>query len=173
MESKIETAQNISDMSDTVILRKMTPDDIPLFEKWLGASHVARWFTEPQDWMHEAREMYGEFGWIHRYIAQLGGRPFGFCQYYAGRDSGEEWLSLLELDGTYCMDYMIGEADCLRRGFGKQMLTLLREEILRNEPVKRLSAQIDPKNAASRGVLLSCGFSEVSAEKGVFAKDPA
>ena len=56
------------------------------------------------------------------------GRPVGFCQYYACEDSDELWEGYTALGGSYSIDYMIGETDCLRRGFGKEIVMALTEK---------------------------------------------
>ena len=45
-----------------ITLRKMHAGDLPVFKKWLAAPHVAKWFTDPQDWLAEAEDRDGRFG---------------------------------------------------------------------------------------------------------------
>ena len=167
-EESRKSAQSDTYREGVVALRDMTPADIPLFRSWLVSPRVARWYHDPEAWIAEAEEMYGEYGWIHRFIAELDGRPIGFCQYYAARDSGEDWLSLVGTDGVYSLDYLIGEPDALRRGFGKQLLRRLTEQ-LAERGARRIAVQPEMENRASRALLRSCGFAEMN--EGIFVME--
>lgn len=149
----------------------MTPDDLPLFKGWLRTPHVARWYHDVDDWIAEAEDVDGTFGWLRHFISEQDGRPVGFCQYYAGRDSGEEWLDALGTDGTYSLDYLIGDVKDLRRGFGRQLVGLLTEEIAQNPDAMRIAARPEPENEASRALLRSCGFKSADADACIFVKE--
>lgn len=161
----------IYSVRDEISLRKMTGDDLPLLRRWLAAPHVARWYRDPEDWIAEAEGQDGEFSWIHHFIAERDGTPIGFCQYYAGRDSGEDWLAHVQAEGCYSLDYLIGEPDMLRRGFGKRIVALLTEKILRHEDARRVAVQPERENAASRALLRSCGFKLTDSERGIYVKE--
>lgn len=36
---------------DRVTLRRLEDCDISMFKKWLYKEHVAKWYTEPTDWL--------------------------------------------------------------------------------------------------------------------------
>ena len=150
-------------------LRPMEAADFDLFRKWLYTPHIARWYHEPLDWIDEVEKQDSEFRWIHHFIAEHAGSPIGFCQYYACADSDELWEGYTALGGSYSIDYMIGQADCLRRGFGRQIVADLTEKIMRHPDAKRIVAQPEPENKASCGLLLSCGF-VFDREKEVYVK---
>ena len=152
-------------------LRKMTIDDLPLFKKWLFVPHVSRWYHDPEDWISEVENADGAFDWVEHFIVETDGRPFGFCQYYAFCNSGEDWLEDSETEGTYSIDYLIGDPDALRRGYGKQIVAALTEKISAHKDARRIAVQPEKENAASRALLQSCGFSLVDAQRGVFLKE--
>ena len=117
-----------------ILLRKMEPTDLTVFKKWLYTPHVAKWYHEPLDWINEIERQYSEFCWIHHFIVEHERKPIGFCQYYACEDSDEPWEGYTALGGSYSIDYMIGEPDCLRKGLSCGFVLDTEKEIY----VKRL-----------------------------------
>lgn len=152
-----------------IVLRQMKTDDLPLFKSWLHTPHVAKWYHDPQEWIDEAEKQDSDFRWLHHFMVEHEGRPVGFCQYYACEDSDELWEGYTALGGSYSIDYMIGETDCLRRGFGKEIVMALTEKIMNHDDAKRIVVQPEPENKASCGLLLSCGFI-FDTETGVYIK---
>ena len=76
-------------------------------------------------------------------------RPATVCPACAGR---------LPRIGTYGIDYLIGEEDCIGKGLGKDMMKLLVNRIFSFPDAYRITADIDRENHASEKTLLSCGF---------------
>lgn len=150
-------------------LRKMEQTDLHIFKKWLYTSHVARWYHAPLDWINEVEEQDGKFCWIHHFIVEYKGQPIGFCQYYACKDSDELWEGYTALGGSYSIDYMIGESNYLRNGFGKMIVDELTNRIALHSDAKRIVVQPELENKASCGLLLSCGF-VLDMEKEIYVK---
>lgn len=145
-------------MSGKIHLRPMQQSDLPLFRGWLTLAHVAAWYLEPQDWIMEIEQQDGAFSFVRHFIAMDGEVPFGFCQYYPYWMGGEDWHGTIPVEGTYSIDYLIGEVGYLGKGYGRQMILALLE-LNRKEPdAKRVIVQPEPENSASCGVLDSCGF---------------
>ncbi len=150
-------------------LRPLNDHDISLVENWLKKDHVRRWYVIPHlgitfdDWMHEIKERDGEFQWLNYLIAQWQGHPIGLCQYYRCADNKDEDFGSLPLEGSYGIDYLIGEESYLGRGLGKGIVTLLVEKIFSSPDARRVTADIDKDNKASEGTLLSCGFALLDA----------
>ena len=92
-------------------LRPFFNEDITLFSKWLYRPHIAKWYHDPLNWMDEVNKRSDEFSFLHHFIVELEFKPIGFCQYYEYCRSGEDWHGNTDLDGTYSIDYLIGEAD--------------------------------------------------------------
>jgi len=139
-------------------LTKFEDEDIELLENWLRQEYILKWYHEPEEWLREAQERHDEFCWITHFIVLKEGEPIGFCQYYPYEKSGETWNGDVPACGTYSIDYLIGEQDCLGKGLGKQIVKLLVNEIFSRKDAKRIIAQPEPENAASCYTLLSSGF---------------
>ncbi len=145
-------------MSASVQLRNMQLSDLPLFQKWLALPHVTTWYHDPADWISEVEQQDGAFAFVRHFIADSSGKPIGFCQYYPYRLSGEDWHGSIPLEGTYSIDYLIGETALLGKGYGKGIILALLEQIKKQPDACRVIVQPEPENQASCGVLLSCGF---------------
>ena len=150
-------------------IRHMEQTDLEILKKWLYTPHVAKWYHEPLDWINEVEKQDREFCWIHHFIVEDEGKPIGFCQYYACKDSDESWEGYTAMGGSYSIDYMIGESDCLRRGFGKKIVADLTDRIALHPDAERIVVQPEPENKASCGLLLSCGFM-LDKEKEIYVK---
>ena len=148
-------------------LKKFTDQDIPLLTEWLGAEHIKPWFTDPQAWLDEVREREREYSWIHHYIICGDRGSIGFCQYYPYWKSGEEWHGNIPVEGTYSIDYLIGEVENLKKGYASAAVRLLGELIAEEKDAKRIIVQPETNNHASRNTLLSAGYSYDTA-KGLF-----
>ena len=140
------------------ILRQLEDKDIELFKNWLYRPHVALWYEHPLSWISEVEARHTGFSFIHHYIAENNEEPIGFCQYYEYAYSHENWHGDIKIEGTYSVDYMIGEEKVLGKGFGKQIVKALINEIKMIPEAKRIIVQPDSKNNASCCTLLSCGF---------------
>ena len=105
-----------------VSLRLARPEDRPLLERWDREPHVMEHAGDdgPWDW---AAELPREVPWRELLIAELDGRPIGFLQII---DPAEEetryWGDVPP--GLRAVDIWIGEADCLGRGHGSEMMRL-------------------------------------------------
>jgi ribosomal protein S18 acetylase RimI-like enzyme len=143
-----------------IALRPFFDKDISLMERWLYADHVKPWYEHPLDWLKELRERDGEFSFITHLIAEIDGVPIGFCQYYDCYYSREyeDWgMELPAMDEIYSIDYMIGEAEYLRKGHAGSMVVLLLDK-LRELGAKTVIVLPDTKNTASKKTLESSGF---------------
>lgn len=141
-----------------LLLRELYDEDIPLFKKWLYLTHVAEWYHDPLDWIDEVEKRNSDFIWLHHFIVEVDGKPIGFCQYYEYCNSGEVWNGNTEIEGTYSIDYMIGDTSFLRMGIGKAIIKQLIELIKSCENAKRIIVQPEPENKPSCNTLLSNGF---------------
>ena len=151
-------------------LRMLTDKDVPLVEAWLHNRHVKKWYEIPQlgikidDWMAEISQREGKFHWLTYLIATWQGQPIGLCQYYRCEDSHDEDFGTLPVRGAYGIDYLIGEESYLGMGLGKGIIALLVDRIFAFPDAKRVTADIDPDNIASKKALLSCGFALLDAK---------
>ena len=137
-----------------LVLRKLNDEDLLLIKKWLYTEHVHKWFEQPEEWLYEIKERFGEFSFLNHFIALYKQIPVGFCQYYKCREDDGEWNG----DGTYSIDYLIGEIDYLRKGLGRIMITELIKKVFLLDDAKKIVVKPDYGNIPSHIVLLSCGF---------------
>lgn len=149
----------MKDKETSLRLEKFKDQDIPMLTEWLGAEHIKPWFTDPQAWLKEVRERNGEYDWIRHYIIYRGSAPIGFCQYYPYWKSGEDWHGNIPVEGTYSIDYLIGEVKNLQKGYAGAAVRLLSKLIAEEKDAKRIIVQPETDNHASRNTLLSAGYS--------------
>lgn len=142
-----------------LLLRQLCNEDVVLFEKWLYMPHIAKWYHEPLDWIEEVKKRNYEFSFLHHLIVELEDEPIGFCQYYEYFNSGEDWHGNTDINGTYSIDYLIGDTKFIGKGLGKRIVQLLIEQIKLQNNAKRIIVQPEQENKASCNTLLSCGFS--------------
>jgi len=148
---------------DMIELRAFEDSDLQLLDKWLHKEYIKKWFEVPNictidDWLHEVKNRNGEFKWITYFVALWNDCPIGFCLYYKCMDAKEDWYKDMSLDGTYSIDYLIGEDNYLGKGLGKKMVAKLVEMIFSHANAKRIIVQPDKNNVASGNVLLANGF---------------
>lgn len=140
-------------------LRPLTDTDIPLFKTWLHRPHVAKWYHDPEDWLVEVRGRESEFSFIRHFIAERGGEPIGFCQYYRCADVEEEWYGTADLAGVYSIDYLLGDENNLGQGLGRAIIKQLAQKVFAIPGARRIIVQPEAENAPSCRALLSAGFS--------------
>jgi RimJ/RimL family protein N-acetyltransferase len=138
-------------------LRDFMETDIPLFTEWLNKDYVKKWYSETEEWLKEVSSE--DFAFVHHFIVMNDGKPIGFCQYYEYSQSGENWHGNTDIKAAYSIDYLIGEKDCLGKGFGTKMLKLLTERTFQETNAVKIIVKPEKENAASRNTLLSAGFS--------------
>lgn len=146
-----------------MILRPFCDGDIVHMERWLYAPHVAQWYKHPGHWLNELHERCGEFSFLTHFIAEVEGVPIGFCQYYDTFFAGkhEVWNDepgVGEKQGEiFSIDYLIGEPEYLRRGFGKAMIVQMLDRI-RELGAKTVIVEPEKENTYSNRALEASGF---------------
>ena len=101
-----------------ITLRKATPDDLALLRHWDEQPHVKA--ASDDDWEWE-ESLHHDPEWRDQLIAELDGRPIGFMQIInAAREETHYWGEISE--DIAAIDIWIGEADCLNKGYGTQMM---------------------------------------------------
>lgn len=139
-------------------LRQFSDEDLSIFKQWLYEPHVAKWYEHPLNWIYELQNRKNEFAFIHHFIIEYAGEAIGFCQYYEYSYGGEDWHGTIDIEGTYSIDYLIGDVKYLGKGFGTSTVQCLIDEIKKQHNAKCIIVQPDSKNKASCNTLLSCGF---------------
>lgn len=147
-----------------VTLRSFEDEDVSRLRHWLAADHVRPWFEHPDDWIAEVKGRRGANAWISHFIIEADGAPAGFCQFYPFAASGEDWNGAQPVEGTYSLDYLVGEPSLLRRGVARDALAQLLGRIATEPDAARVIVQPDAGNAASRGLLCALGFAHDEAD---------
>ncbi|MFV0395905.1 MAG: GNAT family N-acetyltransferase [Coprobacillaceae bacterium] len=139
-------------------IRRIEDNDIELMKEWLKKEHVSKWYHDPEDWLYEIKERNGEFNFLHHFIVLDGDKAIGFCQYYEYKYSGEDWNCYIPLEGTYSIDYLIGDETYLGKGYGKAIVRTLTNQCFACDNAKRIIVQPEEENDASCNTLLSEGY---------------
>ncbi|NLG03751.1 MAG: GNAT family N-acetyltransferase, partial [Clostridia bacterium] len=137
-------------------MRPFIDSDMELFQTWLQKPYIAKYYHDPEDWIDELEKRHTEFQWIEHRIVELAGKPIGFCQYYSYELSipyGEDWHGSIPPQQTYSLDYMIGEEDCVGKGYGKQSALQLIELIRLTGDAKRIIVNPEKENLPSCNTL--------------------
>ena len=105
----------------TIQLRPATIADLALLRHWDEQPHVIA--SDPNDdWQWEA-ELGKDYDWREQLIAELDGRPIGFIEIIDPALEKEHYWGKCETN-LRALDIWIGEADCLGKGYGTQMMLL-------------------------------------------------
>ena len=141
-----------------ISLRPTNKDDFPIIEVWLNKEYIKKWYGEPEEWLSEIRNDSGEFSWLNHYIVMYEDTPVGFCQYYdcSLTPEGFEWDN--EPQGTFAIDYLIGEENLLKKGLGSVIVQRLCQLISSLENPVQFVADPVPENADSIKLLERNGF---------------
>lgn len=139
-------------------LRPVNKQDFPTIEAWLNKDYIKKWYGEPDEWMSEIRSDSGDFGWLNHYIVLYQDMSIGFCQYYdcSKTPPGFEWDS--EPQGTFCIDYLIGQEFFLKKGLGSVIVQQLCRLICIQENPVQIIADPVPENSDSIKLLERNGF---------------
>jgi RimJ/RimL family protein N-acetyltransferase len=139
-------------------LLPLEEDDIPHVAMWLERPAVRKWFPVPHDWLAEIHGRKADFSFLHHFMAVVDGKKIGFCQYYRCSDADEAEYRCFPREGTYSIDYLIGDDEFLGCGCGRQMVQALVAAVFLLPDTQRIVVQPDKGNAASQAVLRSVGF---------------
>lgn len=141
-----------------MVFRELQEQDIVLIKRWLQAPHVAKWFKHPDAWIEEIEQRKTKYNFIRHFIIEDNNMPIGFCQYYDFSKGGETWNGSIPAEGSWSIDYLIGEPDHLGKGCGKSIVIRLTKEIFDCTDAQRILVQPEPENKRSRNTLLSAGY---------------
>lgn len=141
-----------------LVLRPIEDNDIAQMQLWLNKPHVLKWYHDANEWLCEIKERNGSFSFLKHFIVLMEDKPIGFGQYYDCFDAKEHWYVADKPHELYSIDYLIGEEDCLRKGYGKAIVNLLVGEIRKQCAGAGVVVQPEQENIASCKALLSNGF---------------
>ncbi|WP_085833781.1 GNAT family N-acetyltransferase [Clostridium merdae] len=144
--------------TNVISLRSVKKSDLLAIEVWLNKDYIQKWYGEPEEWLFEIRNDNGKFEWLNHYIVLYDAMPIGFCQYYdcSKTPQGFEWDN--EPQGTFCIDYLIGEEPFLKKGLGSIIVQQLCQLICTLERPVQIVADPVPENFDSIKLLKRNGF---------------
>jgi RimJ/RimL family protein N-acetyltransferase len=145
-------------MDNLLNLRPLQDTDVEQLKIWLLKDYILKWYHDTDDWLKEIKERSREFSFLHHFIVNNGDEPIGFCQYYDCFDAKELWYSVESRGEVFSIDYLIGEENYLRKGFGKQIIKLLIDEISKRKEKFEIIVQPEMENTASNKTLIANGF---------------
>jgi aminoglycoside 6'-N-acetyltransferase len=136
---------------------------------------VAKWWREPATVEHVAKEYGactdGDFK-TRVYVVQDEDRPIGIIQVFRLADYPED-MELLPLPDGVSIDYLIGEEDYLRRGYGTRMISEFIAKVVRPTypDASGVATSVEVGNAASLGALAKAGFEPGKIIQGEYGTD--
>jgi len=153
LERKVDPASSV------LRLRDLRTRDEPTLRRWLTAPHVSSWYERPEDWIAEVVDRRGAFSFIRHLIAESpAGEPIGFCQYYDVAAADEDCFRSFPREGSYSIDYLVGETRFLSQGLGREMVRALSARVLSLPDARLIVVQPDEGNVPSRKTLESLGY---------------
>lgn len=157
-----------------IYLRPFTDEDLLLFEIWLNKEYIKKWYLDPEDWLMEVHHRADTYSWIHHFIVMSNDIAIGFCQYYdcydGINDEIEDWYSVSKPNHTFSIDYLIGNENYLRKGYGKEIIRLLTQKVKAEQIAEKIIVQPDIDNIPSNKALLANGYI-FDSEKNYYIKE--
>jgi aminoglycoside 6'-N-acetyltransferase len=150
--------------------RPLARSDFPLLGHWLRQPHVARWWADDSS-LQGLEADYG--GCVDGtepaevFIALRDGVAAGLVQRYA-LAAYPEYLQCVQAllpvpEDAWSIDYLMGDAPNLRRGWGAEMLRAFCEALWREQPQARcVLVPVHAANEASSRLLRQVGFREAA-----------
>lgn len=139
-------------------LKPITDNDVQLVEMWLNKEYIKKWYDNPKDWLEEIDKRNDEYQFITHYIITNNNIPIGFCQYYGCFYAKEEWYQVNRPKQLFSIDYLIGDENYLSKGYGKEIIMLLTQTIIKNENLTQIIVKPNKKNIPSNKALISSGY---------------
>lgn len=102
---------------------------LPLIHGWFRTPHIQQWYASHKEWsMEEIEQKYHPFRLkkrcIQGYVIAINKKSIGYIQSYPIKDYPWEGLDLSSLPEKLAgIDFYIGEANYLQKGYGTQALT--------------------------------------------------
>jgi len=153
-----ECRRRLTFVKVTVFFTLTEDADIKLVKAWLYKDHIQKWYGDPCEWLAELNDLSGRFGWITHCIIEYNFEPIGFCQYYDCSKTGSGYSWDHEPQGTFGIDYFIGEERYLGKGLGSSVVKIVGQQVIKTESVVQLIADPVPENIKSIRVLAKNGY---------------
>lgn len=82
----------------------------------------------------------------------------------------EDWYSVSKPNHTFSIDYLIGNENYLRKGYGKEIIRLLTQKVKAEQIAEKIIVQPDIENIPSNKALLANGYI-FDSEKNYYIKE--
>lgn len=138
-------------------LRDLTPDDLPLIERWLQADHVRAVWGDPAANLRLLRQPPASGSW--RALVEADGREVGIVLWQHPTRAELDIAGLADIPTSVVdIDILIGELDALGRGLGSGAIRLVAERALSEPAVPFVMACARLDNLASQRAFAKAGF---------------
>jgi len=138
-------------------LLAVTPSDLPLIERWLGADHVRRFWGDPGANFALLRAPAAPGHW--RALIAADGRKVGLVLWQQPTRAQLDQAGLFDLsERAIDIDIMIGERDALGRGIGSATIDVVARAALADPAVPLVMAAAHVDNPASQRAFAKAGF---------------
>jgi AacA4 family aminoglycoside N(6')-acetyltransferase len=148
-------AQNdhpMSERENTVTLRLMTEDDLPMLHDWLNRPHFVEWWggEGERPTLEDVLEHYLPRVLVQEsvtpYIAMLGDEPIGYAQSYIALGSGDGWWEEETDPGVRGIDQSLASPAQLNRGLGTKLVRGLVDLLFSDPSVTKIQTDPAPSN---------------------------
>ncbi|WOB06915.1 AacA4 family aminoglycoside N(6')-acetyltransferase [Piscinibacter gummiphilus] len=152
----------MSASSDTVTLRLMTEQDLPMLYDWLNRPHIVEWWGGEGPTLAEVMEQYLPSALAQEsvtpYIAMVNGRPIGYAQSYIAFGSGDGWWEDETDPGVRGIDQSLANPSQLGKGLGTKLVRALVELLFNDPEVAKVQTDPSPNNARAIRCYEKAGF---------------
>jgi hypothetical protein len=145
-------------VNEPLSLQPFETDHVRLLSEWLSRLHVVRWHPDLAARVEWA--LNPPPGGAHALIV-LAERPIGHLRWQKVDRKTLDALGLSEIpEGSVDVDILIGDADCIGRGYGPNALTLLVETLRRDATVPLVGLKGAATAETVRGLIPAAGAPE-------------
>ena len=141
--------------TERLLLRRASLADVEAFHAIMSDPRAMRyWSTPPHATLDETRE------WVASMVERSAGACNDFVVELDGRAIGKA--------GCYCLPDIgyILHPDHWGRGYAREAMAAVIAHVFATNDIEKLTADVDPRNAPSIGLLLRLGFAETHRASG-------
>jgi len=164
MHNKLLHTLLMAIMQNSITLRLMTEDDLPMLHDWLNRPHIVKWWggEEERPSLRDVNEQYlprilQDEG-VTPYIAMLDQESIGYAQSYVALGSGDGWWEDETDPGVRGIDQSLANASQLNRGLGTMLVRALCERLFLDEEVTKIQTDPSPYNHRAIRCYEKAGF---------------
>lgn len=154
----------MSASENTVTLRLMTEQDLPMLHEWLNRSHIVEWWggEDERPTLTKVLERYlprvlaQEL--VTPFIAMLGSEPIGYAQSYVALGSGDGWWEEERDPGVRGIDQSLANPTQLNEGLGTKLVRALADLLFSDPSVTKIQTDPAPGNLRAIRCYEKAGF---------------